>query len=435
MARTTRAQRWRAALAVYGDRRMAAILVLGFSSGLPLALTGATLATWLATQGVSKTAIGLFALVGLPYTLKFLWAPAIDGLRLPLLTRWLGRRRGWMILTQLCLMAAILVLGTTDPAINPLPTALAALAVAFLSASQDIVIDAWRVEILAESEQGAGAAAIQIGYRGGMLASGAGALYIAGGASWELAYIVMAVLMVVGMTAILLSQEPGARRVDTPDTAQKIGFVAWLGDYVIAPFADFMARPGWLAILGFILLYKFGDAVAGVMTGPFYIETGFTLAEIASVTKVFGIAATILGAIAGGVAVARWGIVPALIGCGVAQAASNLMFAAQAAVGHDIGFLALTIAIENLSGGAGTAAFVAYLSSLCHVAFTATQYALLSSFAAVGRTVLASSGGWMADRLDWVTFFSVSAIAALPGLFLLAWMVRRWPVQEKASHQ
>jgi len=427
----TQKQSWLAALAIYRDRRMACILVLGFSSGLPLALTGATLALWLAKLGIDKTTIGLFALVGLPYTLKFLWAPAIDGLSLPILTRLLGRRRSWAILTQLALAASVLALGAAEPGIDIGRTAILALLVAFCSASQDIVVDAYRVEILQAHEQGAGAAAIQIGYRVGMLASGAGALYIADGIGWMAAFWSMAALVGVGMAAILLNPEPappaGAAPADSRTPAQ------WFAAHVIKPFGDFLSRPGWAMILLFILLFKFGDAVAGVMTSPFYIELGFSLTEIANVSKIFGLTATVSGAIIGGVIVARLGIMPALVITGILQMASNLMFVAQAAAGYDIGMLTLTIAVENLSGGMGTAAFVAYLSSLCNFAFTATQYALLSSFMAVGRTVLSSSGGWLADRMDWISFFLLSTAAALPGLLLLLWMIKRFPAERPAT--
>jgi len=422
---------WAGALSVYRDRRIACILLLGFSSGVPLALTGATLALWLAKLGIGKTAIGLFALVGLPYTLKFLWAPLIDGVRLPFLTARLGRRRGWAIVTQFALISATLALGASDPSHRIALTAALAVSVAFLSASQDIVIDAYRVEILAEREQGAGAAAIQIGYRIGMLASGAGALYIAQLWGWQAAYGAMAALLLVGVAAILLNPEPEVPAGALPPPRH--GAVIWIRDHVIAPFADFTRRPGWAVMLLFILLYKFGDAVAGVMAGPFYVDLGFSLIEIANVSKIFGVGATIAGAVAGGVMVARIGILPALMAAGVLQMLSNLMFVAQAAVGYDVAFLTLTIAIENLSGGMGTAAFVAYLSSLCSVAFTATQYALLSSVMAVGRTVLAASGGWLADRMDWIAFFSVSTVAAVPGLLLLWWLMRRKGGEARAA--
>ena len=416
---------WVAALSVYRDRRILCILCLGFSSGLPLALIAGTLSVWLAELGVSRTVIGLFALVGLPYTLKFLWSPLIDGLRLPVLTALLGRRRGWAVAIQAALMAAALALGASDPAAQPALCAALALLVAFCSASQDIVIDAYRVEILEERQQGAGAAAIQIGYRVAMVVSGAGALYMASFFGWFAAYAFVAALVLVGVAAILLNPEPDV--AVPPD--RRPGIAAWLAAHVVEPLAEFARRPGWGWVLLFILLYKFGDAVAAVMTGPFYIDIGFSKIEIANVTKAFGVVMSITGALAGGLMVAKLGVLRALLAAGVLQMASNLMFVAQAIAGHDIAMLTATIAVENLTGGMGTAAFVAYLSGLCNVAFTATQYALLSSLMAVGRTVLSSSGGWIADRMDWVGFFLVSTAAALPGLLLLLWMIRRYPAR------
>ncbi len=442
MAERTALRGWLDAAAVYADRRVLAVLFLGFSSGLPLALTTGTLAIWMAREGVDKTTIGLFALVGLPYTLKFLWAPLIDRIPVPLLTRALGRRRGWLIATQLVLMAAIVALGDARPLADPTMVAALALVVAFCSASQDIVVDAYRIDVLADRQQGAGAAMIQAGYRLGMLASGAGALFLADLAgSWFWVYATMAALITVGVIAVLASPEPegdgaaddAAVRARAAEIARVrpglsptlAALAAWLERAVVAPFADFTRRRGWLTVLAFILLYKFGDAFAGVMANPFYVEMGFTNTEIASVSKLFGLAATLAGVFAGGVFVSRYGTMPSLLVCGVLQMLSNLMFAVQAMVGHSVPLLALTIAIENFTGGMASAAFVAYLSGLCHAAYTATQYALLTSFMAFGRTVLSSSGGWFADHLDWVSFFLLSTVVALPGLALLLWMMRR----------
>jgi MFS transporter, PAT family, beta-lactamase induction signal transducer AmpG len=423
-------ERWLAALAIYKDPRMLRILLLGFSSGLPLLLTLSTLSAWLATQGVSLTAIGLFALVGLPYSLKFVWSPAMDGLRLPWLSRRLGQRRGWALLTQAGLVGSMLFLGFTDPVENITLTAIAALLVAFFSASQDIVVDAYRVEILEDREQAAGAAAIQVGYRLGMLVAGAGALFIADSLGWFAAFAVMAALVSVGVATILASPEPahpeGFAVPGDADAPAGERLAVWLRAHVVEPFGDFARRRGWLTILLFILLYKFGDAVAGVMANPFYIDMGFSLSEIASVSKIFGLIATLSGVAVGGVVCARYGLFKGLLACGILQMVSNLMFAVQASVGHDLGLLVVTIGIENFSGGMGSAAFVAYLSSLCNVAFTATQYALFSSFAAWGRTLLSSSGGWMAESLDWVVFFIVTTGLAAPGLVLLVWLARTY---------
>ncbi|HVA16061.1 MAG TPA: AmpG family muropeptide MFS transporter [Stellaceae bacterium] len=406
---------WRASLRVYDDRRILAILLMGFASGLPLALTGATLSIWLKQSGITLTAIGLFAQAGLAYNLKFLWAPAMDRVRLPFLTARFGRRRGWALLIQFLLALAILALGASDPDTGLGRVALCAVLVAFLSASQDIVIDAYRVELLAADEQGAGAAATQFGYRIGMLASGAGALYLAYYLSWFAAYAVMAGLIVLGLIVILLTREP---------QRPAIAAGAWLKTALIAPFAEFARRRHWLAILIFVVLYKFGDALAGVMAGPFYVDLGFALTEIANVAKLFGVAASIAGVFLGGVAVYRWGLMRALLLCGALQMLSNLMYLVQLRVGHDVGMLAVTIATENVTGGMASAAFVAYLSSLCSPAYTATQYALLSALAATARTVLASSGGFFADRLGWAAFFAIATAACLPGLALLLYLMR-----------
>ena len=429
-----------AAAAVYRNPRVIAILFLGFSSGLPLALTGQTLSLWLKDEGLSLTAIGLFAAVGTPYALKFLWAPLMDKARIPGLTRLLGRRRSWLIVTQFSLIAATLALGFSGPAANIGVTAMLAVAVAFASASQDIVVDAYRVEILEEHQFAAGAAAIVFGYRVGMLVSGAGALYLASAFAWPLVYAAMAVLVLVGVATVLLNPEPTMRETpesivredevrawltERPHLSGPLGAaLAWLYIAVVCPFAEFMARPAWVAILLFVIFYKFGDSLAGVMTFPFLDDIGFTKIDIANVAKVFGFAATLAGLALGGALMAGLGLYKSLWICGVLQLVSNLMFAVQAMVGADITFLALTIGLENLAGGMGTAVFVAYLSSLCNVAYTATQYALLSSFMVVARTWLSSSGGALAEWLDWIGFFLLTTGAAVPGLVLLWWLGR-----------
>jgi len=429
-ARTVRGPRrsWGEALAVYRDRRLFVILLMGFSSGLPLLLTLSTLSYWLAKIGVDKTTIGVFALVGLPYTVKFLWAPAIDHLRLPFLGRRLGRRRGWALAIQGALILAILALGATDPATDPWSTALAAFVVAFFSASQDIVIDAYRIEILEDAEQGAGAAATQVGYRGGLLVAGAGAIALSDFVAWPSIFAMLAAAVLVGVAAVLIAPEPERDPSAHPEIAaadpKREKVRAWLDYAVVQPFVDILRRRGWVLILGFVLLYKFGDAIGGVMANPFYVELGFTGVEIASVSKVFGVAATVAGVVAGGVMVARFGIMKALVVGGILQAVTNLLFAAQAAIGHDIAMLAVSIGADNFTGGLGSAAFVAYLSSLCNTAFTGTQYALLTSFMAFGRTVLSAGGGWLADHMDWIAFFVATTVLAVPGMVLLVLLMR-----------
>ena len=400
---------------------MLAILVMGFASGLPLALTGATLAVWMRQDGLSLTAIGLFALVGLAYNVKFLWAPLLDQVRLPWLGSRMGRRRSWTLFVQAALFAAILVLAGSDPAGAPLATAIAAVTVAFLSASQDVVIDAFRVELLDEREQGAGAAATQVGYRLGMVASGAGALYLAEFFGWAVAYSGMALLLLPAMAVVWATPEPSV----SPGRAGAQAPAQWLRAAFLDPLVDLARRAHWVPILVFILLFKLGDALAGVMTSAFYVDMGVSQIEIANVSKVFGVAATIAGVLAGGAIVYRLGVMRALLVTGVLQMLSNLMFAAQALVGHSVPMLMVTIGVENLTGGMGSAAFVAYLSSLCSLAYTATQYALLSSLAAVARTTLSAAGGALAQGLGWIPFFAASTVAAIPGLLLLLWLTPR----------
>ncbi len=428
---------WRSSVALYCHPRLLAVLFLGFASGLPLALTGATLAVRLTEVGVSLAGIGAFALVATPYSLKFLWAPLVDRMPLPVLTRLFGRRRGWMLLTQAMLIGSLLTLGAIDPRIDPWLTALLALIVAFCSASQDIVIDAYRVEILTPEQYGAGAAMVQFGYRIAMLVSGAGALYLASYVPWSAVYAAMAALVAVGIVTVLLNPEPPSAPPPPVKAGAPLGdrMRLWLVDAVANPFLDMIARHGWsvLAIIALVLLYKLGDALAGVMANPFYIKMGFSKIEIANISKLFGFVATVLGTFVGGALVARMGALPALLLCGLLQMASNLMFAVQAVVGYDTTVLTATIAIENLSGGMGSAAFVAYISGLCNLTYTGTQYALLSSLASSGRNVLAASGGLLVEHLGWVHFFVLSTAAAVPGLMLLVWMMRRRPAANGAQ--
>lgn len=418
---------WRSSLRIYREPRLLAILFMGFSSGLPLPLTLGTLSFWLAQAGVSRTAVGLFALVGISYNFKFVWSPVMDRLPLPWLTARLGRRRSWLLLTQVLLAGAIVALGLTDPANHLLQTAALAVSVAFLSASQDIVIDAYRIELLRPEEQYAGSIATQWGYRFGLIAAGAGALYAAAFGGWTFAYCVMAALMLVGMVTVALTREPTVPAGDPLPKGERVSerVLRWLQGAVWAPLADFMTRPFWVAVLLFIVLYKFGDALAGVMANKLYVELHFTAGEVASISKIFGVLASLAGLALGGMLVARIGVYWSLLVSGVLQTLANLMYAALVVSGHDLGMLTLSIAIENVTGGMGSAAFVVYLSQLCNLSFTATQYALLSSLAAFGRTVLASSGGWIADRIDWIPFFLLSTAAGLPGLLLLLWLMRR----------
>jgi MFS transporter, PAT family, beta-lactamase induction signal transducer AmpG len=410
-------------LSGYLDRRVLLILPLGFASGLPLLLTFSTLSAWLATTGISRAAIGAFAIVGTPYALKFLWSPLIDRLPPPIP---IGRRRGWGLAIQIALVVAMLALGRCDPKHHLSTMGALALIVAFLSASQDIVIDAYRVELLTPDQQGPGAGMIQTGYRIGMLSAGAGALIIAAQAGWFAAYAAMAALMSIGMIVFIFGPEP-----KTPVEAEAgmpAGYDAmrrWFATAVLGPFADFMRRPLWPAILIFIFAYKLGEAMAGVMAMPLYVGIGFSLEQIAAISKVFGFVATVSGALVGGYVTQKLGVVRALLLCGVLQSAGNLFYVLQAVGGHHLGYLALCVTAENLTGAMAGAALIAYISDLCSPAFTATQYALLSSLAAVGRTMIASSGGLLAQELGWVRFFLMTTVITIPALILLVWIARR----------
>lgn len=426
---------WRRSLAAYTDRHVLQVLALGFSSGLPLMLTYLTLSAWLATVGIKRGAIGAFALVSSIYALKFLWSPLIDRLPPPIP---LGRRRGWALSIQIALLAAILALGSSDPKRNLGAMAVLAAVVAFLSASQDIVIDAWRIEILPRELQGPGAAMIQTGYFMGMLASGAGALAIAARFSWFAAYATMAGLLAVSMLTFLLGPEPKVAtavsdREHLKQTNRWKAVEEWFSTAVIGPFSDFTRRPYWLLILLVILDYKLGEGMAAVMSTPLYIAVGFTLNEIAVISKLFGPLTVILGALLGGVITVRLGLVRSLIFCGIIQALGNLTYVLQAVGGHKIGYLAFCVTAQNVTTGMAGTALVTYISSLCSPEFTATQYALLASLALMGRTVVGSTSGYVSEATGWVVFFLLTTVASLPALVLLVWVDRRGAKQSRRA--
>jgi PAT family beta-lactamase induction signal transducer AmpG len=425
-------------LGVYARPRVLRILLLGFASGLPRLLVFSTLTAWLASMGVSRTSIGLIALVSLPYAFKFLWSPLIDRLPPPLP---LGRRRGWGVAIQLGLIAAVLGLGASDPKANLGLMVMFATLVSFLSASQDIVIDAYRVELLEDDEQGPGAGVTITGYRVAMLVSGAGVLFLAASFGWFVAYAVMAGLLGVGVLVFLTSPEPTIRLspqvvererraaeflTQRPHLRGVHGQVlAWLYGAVVCPFAEFMTRRGWVMTLIFVIGYKLGEAMAGAMANTLYIELGFTLEEIGAVSKIFGFVATVAGSLLGGWVVTRFGILRALMLCGILQSLGNLFYVLQVHAGHQVPYLALCVFAENLTGGMAGAALVAYLSGLCNIAYTATQYALLSSLSALGPTLFASSTGAVVDRVGWTPFFLLTTVATVPALALLGWMIAR----------
>ncbi len=385
------------------------MLPLGIASGLPLALTAGTLQAWLTVEGVDLRTIGLLTLVGLPYTLKFLWAPLMDRFVPP----WLGRRRGWMALTQGGLAAGLVAMAVTEPLVAPGLLAGLALLVAFLSASQDIVFDAYRADILPPAERGLGAGLSVTGYRIGMLLSGAVALLLSERIGWSQTYLLMAVGMGLGAAATLASPEPAAP-ASVPPT---------LAEAVTGPLAELCSRPAVPALLGLVVLYKLGDAFAGALTTAFLIRgVGFSPTDVGLVNKGMGFLATILGALAGGALMTRIGLFAALLWFGLGQALSNLAFMALAGVGKSYPVLATAVAFENLAGGMGTAAFVAFLMALCDRRYSATQFALLSALGAVGRVLVGPPSGMLVEAVGWGWFFLLTALVALPGLALLWWL-------------
>ena len=385
--------------------KMLVALLMGFSCGLPLLLTISVLQAWMKEAGIDLTVIGLMALVGLPYTLKFLWAPFLDRYTLP----FLGRRRGWLLIAQLLLVISIVALALTDPVSHPAMVALAALAVTFFSASQDIVVDAYRREDLTDAELGLGSSLYINGYRVGMLLASGGGLIMADHVSFPTVYLIMAACMLPGIITTLLAPEPIA-------AAGKPGT---LREAVVQPLIDYFHRSGAVWILAFILLYKIGDTMASTMTTPFYLDIGFTKTEIGTVVKLFGFWATVAGGLAGGVIMIRLGINRSLWIFGILQALSTAFFAVLARAGHHIGLLSSVIAFENLSSGMGTAAFVAFMASITNKKFTATQYALLSSLMGVPRVFASAPTGFLAKNFGWEAFFIFCALVAIPGMLLL----------------
>jgi MFS transporter, PAT family, beta-lactamase induction signal transducer AmpG len=431
------------ALAVYLKPRVLIVLFLGFSAGLPLALSGSTLLVWMREAGVDLGTIGLFALVGTPYTIKFLWAPIVDALDVPVLSALIGRRRGWLMLSQLLLMAAIALLGFSDPPqTNGYLVFAAAAFVATASATQDIVIDAFRIESLPESEQAAGMAAYVAAYRIGMLASTAGALFLVSGfegfgldkgAAWTAGYLAMAALVVIGIATTLIATEPEKSAVVKIDHARHAADnpVRRLAVAAYGAFADFLTRDVAIVALAFVVLFKFTDALSGTMTAPFVIDLGFTRNEYAAIIKGVGLVATLTGGFAGGFVARAYPLATSLWIGGILQALANLTFSAQALVGHDTTMLIFAIVAENFTSAIGTVIFVAYLSALCNNPLhTATQYALLTALSAFGRTYLSSGAGYVAAAAGWSWFFAICAAAALPGLALLAFLQRRGHFKE-----
>jgi len=393
---------------VYTSPRVASLLVLGFASGLPLALTSGTLQAWATVEGVPLQEIGFLTLVGTAYTIKFLWAPFVDRFAPPVL----GRRRGWMLVTQLLLAVTIMAMGTLSPSSTLMALAVLALFVAFLSATQDIAFDAYCTDVLRKDERGAGAAVRVMGYRLAMIASGGLALIMADQwIGWGNTYMVMGGVMVLCALATLLAPEP--EHVARPPRT--------LREAVNEPLREFFMRRGAMEVLLLIVLYKLGDAFAGALSTTFLIRgAGFTPTEVGTVNKVLGLAATIIGALAGGALMSRWGLYRSLMAFGLLQAVSNLAYWLIAVSPKNLWLMATGVGIENLCGGLGTASFVGLLMALCHQRFSATQFALLSALSAVGRTYLAGPlTPPLVEYLDWPGFFLLTVAIALPGLVLL----------------
>ena len=385
--------------------RMLVSFLMGFSCGVPLLLTLSVLQAWMKEEGVDLTVIGLFSLVGLPYTLKFLWSPVLDRFTLPLF----GRRRGWLLLFQVLLALAIAGLGMSNPAANPWLVAGSAFLVTFFSASQDIVVDAYRREDLSDNELGLGSSLYIYGYRTGMLLASGGGLILADHMPFSKVYLLMAASMLPCVLTTILAPEP-ENISKTPETIKKA---------IINPFLEYFRRDNAILMLSFIVLYKIGDTMAGAITIPFYLDIGFSKTEIGAVVKIFGTWAIIAGALAGGVLMLHTGINRCLWLFGFLQALSTGCFAILAQIGHNIIALTSVITFENLSSGMGTAAFVAFMASITNKKFTATQYALLTSLIGVPRALASSVTGLMAKHIGWENFFITCALAAIPGMLLL----------------
>ena len=418
---------WRDALGIYKHPRVAAMLFLGFSAGLPFALVAGTLAAWLTRSGFSMTSVGMFAWVGILYAFKFVWAPLVDQLQIPVLTKLMGRRRSWMLIAQLGVAAGLVAMASAGPTDNLVLFAALAVFVAFSSATQDIVIDAWRIEAVDTELQGGMAASYQFGYRIALLVSSGVALAIGGVYSYALAYQAMAVLMGVGMLAVLVVGEPesslqaGTQQISIVDDPAR-----WFYEGVVEPFAEFFRRNASQAvvILLFIGIYRISDMVLGVMANPFYLETGFSELQILGYVKTVGLPAGFAGIFVGGLAVARYGLGGPLVFGAVILAVTNLSFAGLAILGANVPFLVITICADNLAMGFTGTVFIAYLSSLTNVSYTATQYALFTSLMILPGKLISGFSGIVVDAMGWVSFFVYAALMGVPAI-LLAVMVSR----------
>ena len=423
---------WAQTLKVYAEPASLRMLSLGFSAGLPLLLVFGTLSFWLREAGIDRTTIGFLSWVGLAYGFKWVWSPLVDRMPIPVLTRLLGRRRSWLLASQAVIMAALVVMATTDPKLALAPVVWCAVLVAFGSATQDIALDAFRIESADTQHQAALAATYQTGYRLAMIWSGAGALWIAARAevpnaaayqqgAWQTAYLVMAASMLPGVLTVLFSREPVARALPQARNAAD-----WLRGALVEPFAEFISRYGWHAvlILALIATYRISDVVMGIMANPFYVDMGFTKDEVAAVTKIYGVVMTLLGAFVGGALAMRMGVMPVMMLGAILSAATNLLFAWLAGQGHNLHALIFVISADNLASGIASAAFIAYLSSLTNVNYSATQYALFSSMMLLLPKFVAGYSGMFVDAFGYGSFFTSTALLGLPVL-ILVWLTSR----------
>jgi PAT family beta-lactamase induction signal transducer AmpG len=397
---------------VFTSRRMAVVTLLGFSSGIPLALTTSTLQTWLRREQVDLATVGVFSLVGMPYALKFVWAPLMDRYLPP----FLGRRRGWMIVTQLALIVGIAAMGSMRPAHEPALLAVVALFVAFASASQDVVIDAYNVEVLAPEERAAGSSVYVIGYRVAMLASGGGSLILARYLPWQAVYWVMAGAMGMGLITTAIAPEP--KLAEKPPTALRK--VVW------ESFSEFFHRTGALEVLAFIVLYRLGANLAIALNSAFFVDLGFSNVDIGAVMNGFGTFATIGGTLVGGALLIKLGLRRSLLWFGIVQGSASVAYLVLAKLGHSYPAMVVAIGMEYGLSGPGLSAFQAFMMGLCDRRFTATQFALITSFMGLSRYVTAAPSGFLAQRLGWSGYFAFCAVAALPGLLLVFWRFQRW---------
>ena len=423
---------WIRAFKVYTEPASLRMLSLGFSAGLPLALVFGTFFFWLREAGIDRTTIGFLSWVGMAYTFKWAWSPLVDRLPIPLLTRTLGRRRSWLIVSQLVIAGALVGMALNDPKLALAPVVWCAVAVAFGSATQDIALDAFRIESADQERQAALSATYLAGYRMAMIWSGAGALLVAARSevpnaalyqfeAWQTAYLIMAASMLPGMLTVLLSKEPAHRPIAVSRNAAE-----WLRSALVEPFADFLTRYGKQAvlILALISVYRISDVVMGIMAYPFYVDLGFTKEEVAAVSKVYGVIMSLVGAFVGGVLAMRLGVMRVLMMGAVLSAASNLLYAWLASRGHDVGALVFVISADNLAGGIATAAFIAYMSSLTNINYSATQYALFSSMMLLLPKFLAGYSGLFVDHFGYSSFFIATACLGLPVL-VLVWLASR----------